>query len=208
VYYIEDPDHPASEEVLSLANREQQFMAEYFNRTGIQWRHYFGPDGPRPPPTHFMWPAKAVGDVHRIYSSQGYWHCSEAREKCQSTESVKLELEVLSLKPRVFVIENFISEHEADHIINLAQPRLHHSSVGDIEAGAFESDTRTSLNSWIPRDTTEIMDSLYRRAADLLQIDEKLLVRSGAVEDLQVVHYVDGQKYEAHHDWVSICLGS
>lgn len=48
---------------------------------------------------------------------------------------------------------------------------------------------------------TFTQDSLYRRAADLLQIDEKLLVRSGAVEDLQVVHYVDGQKYEAHHDW-------
>jgi len=39
------------------------------------------------------------------------------------------------------------------------------------------------------------------RAADLLQIDEKRLQSSKAAEDIQVVHYNVGQKYDAHHDW-------
>ena len=39
------------------------------------------------------------------------------------------------------------------------------------------------------------------RAADLLQIDEKKLSAVDAAEDIQVVHYDVGQKYDAHHDW-------
>jgi hypothetical protein len=39
------------------------------------------------------------------------------------------------------------------------------------------------------------------RAADLLQIDEKKLNAVDAAEDIQVVHYDVGQKYDAHHDW-------
>ena len=74
-------------------------------------------------------------------------------------------------------------------------------SVGEAESGAFESDTRTSDNTWITRQSAPIIDSLYRRAADLLQIDESVLVRGKNVEDMQVVHYVNGQHYDAHHDW-------
>lgn len=39
------------------------------------------------------------------------------------------------------------------------------------------------------------------RAADLLQLDEKILTMQGAAEEIQVVHYDVGQKYDAHHDW-------
>jgi hypothetical protein len=73
IYYIEDAEHPASPEVMHLAEKEKQFMAEYYNRTGIQWRHYFGQMGPRPPPKLYMWPAKEIGDVHRVISKEGYW---------------------------------------------------------------------------------------------------------------------------------------
>jgi len=32
----------------------------------IQWRHYFGPDGPRPPPTLFIGPACTVPPLPTI----------------------------------------------------------------------------------------------------------------------------------------------
>ena len=41
----------------------------------------------------------------------------------------------------------------------------------------------------------------FSRAADLLAIDETLLIPSKNAEDLQVVHYENGQKYDSHHDW-------
>ncbi len=86
-------------------------------------------------------------------------------------------------------------------MVRLASPHMHHSIVGDADTGAFESDTRTSRNTWVKRRTNQVTESLFLRAADLLQIDQALLHRHANAEDLQVVHYVNGQKYDSHHDW-------
>ena len=64
-------------ETLDLANREEAFQKEYLERTGIQWRHDFGPSGPRDPPSLFMWPADEVGQVHKTVSNEGYWYDTE-----------------------------------------------------------------------------------------------------------------------------------
>ena len=40
---------------------------------GIAWRHFFGPNGPRPPPVLHMWPTKEVGAVHQVDSLNGFW---------------------------------------------------------------------------------------------------------------------------------------
>lgn len=53
----------------------------------------------------------------------------------------------------------------------------------------------------VSRDVSRITDTLFRRAADLLQLDESILRTNQNVEDMQVVHYVNGQKYDSHHDW-------
>jgi hypothetical protein len=52
---------------------ESKFAKKYFKENGIEWRHYFGPNGPRAPPTLYMWPAKEIGDIHTVVSSEGYW---------------------------------------------------------------------------------------------------------------------------------------
>ena len=61
--------------------------------------------------------------------------------------------------------------------------------------------TRTSLNTWVYREKDLIIDAIYRRAADLLRIDEALLRPRSAdeypevrntralAEALQLVHY-------------------
>lgn len=183
LYLIEDEEHPPPRQLREQTDRELAFNLEYLQRTGLHWRHFVSPEGqPRPPPTLFMWPARAIGEVHSVTSSQGYWLCSGRSEECRSLEPVHLELEVVSLAPRAFVIENFLNDFEASEIIKLGKPILAHSSVGDADTGAFESDTRTSLNSWVPRGSSPITESLFRRAADLLQIDENLLTRQKNVE--------------------------
>ena len=64
-----------------------------------------------------MWPAENVGVVHQLQSPEGFWHCKGAAAECQHSEPVQLELEVISLEPRAFVIKNFFSEFETDWII-------------------------------------------------------------------------------------------
>lgn len=107
-----------------------------------------------------------------------------------------------SVTPKVFLIPRFLSDFECDEIINLARPTTRASRVGDYNAGgASLSSTRTSKNSWITRSKNAITETLSLRAADVMQIDEKLLYSNGISEELQVVHYTAGQKYDPHNDW-------
>lgn len=73
LYVVEDPARPAPPALKAQNDAELAFMEQYFNRTGVQWRHYYGPQGPRPPPVLHMWPAAQVGAVHRVVSPEGYW---------------------------------------------------------------------------------------------------------------------------------------
>lgn len=201
LYIIYDAAKSAPADLLAATKREETFMKEYFAKTGIHWRHYYGPNGPRPPPVLHMWEAPKVGAVHVVESPVGYWKCEGTVDDCQGQKLVKLELEVVSLEPRVFIIPQFLSDFEAEHIIKAARPRMASSSVGDIDSGVFSSNTRTSKNAWVPRKLTAITNSLFQRAADLLNIDEEMLNRERNAEDMQVVHYINGQKYDSHHDW-------
>jgi hypothetical protein len=73
LYEIRDKGHDAPKHVLDQFDREIAFMEEYYNRTGIHWRHYFGRSGPRPPPVLYMWPAEKIGQVHYVESPESYW---------------------------------------------------------------------------------------------------------------------------------------
>lgn len=122
--------------------------------------------------------------------------------KCQSKDPVNIVLEVVSLAPRVFIVEKFLSHFEADSIIAIANSTVKDSTVGSYDGGGVRtSETRTSRNTWISREKNALTETLSRRVADAINVDESLLRRDRNVEDIQVVHYVNGQKYDAHHDW-------
>lgn len=130
----------------------------------------------------------------------------------QSSPLLNLTLTVLSCSPRVFEIENFLSPIEVAHVLHIAAGiDLKLSVTGDIKPGeemppdAEEDEgttkTRTSYNSWLERETSPIVDAIYRRGADLLRIDEALMryrpdgehgdmsSKTSIAEHLQLVHY-------------------
>lgn len=105
---------------------------------------------------------------------------------------------------------------EADHILMLANRthEMHQSTTGDSGGRPSDHDnTRTSQNTWVAREESPIIDTIYRRVADAVQIDEALLRRrlpeehpeiktKGSIaEQLQMVHYSPGEEYTAHHDF-------
>ena len=128
-----------------------------------------------------------------------------------------MTLKVLSCSPRVFEIRNFLSDFEVEHIMNIATGAHFKRSVTGSSRGRVATDgapsSRTSFNSWIPRGRSPILDAIYRRAADLLRIDEALLrhrrqdehpnlaTKHSIAENLQLVHYEGGQQYTDHHDF-------
>jgi len=226
-----------NKELYDLHKANKDFSKLYLERTGRHWLSFF----PRKPPGHFMHKADYVGQVHHVVTKQTYFVESPpknlmsklTREKydemkeSQSEVSLKdyrdpepilnLTMKVLSCEPRAFEIIDFLSEAEIAHFFDVVQEQeLHASTVsGDSDnSGAVpKTKTRTSRNTWIYRETDPIMDAIYRRAADLLKIDElkmrrrikgeydELETKNPIVEALQLVHYAPGQEYTAHHDF-------
>lgn len=116
------------------------------------------------------------------------------------------------MRPRVYEIKNFLSEVEVDHIVEYAKnANMQQSTVGQSDKRKKDS-VRTSYNTWVPRETNQLFDAVYRRAADVLRIDESMFRirdedevedwpnRITVAEDLQLVHYDVAQEYTAHHD--------
>ena len=208
-------DHPDEkvQAVLAAAEREEAFLKTYYDQHHTHWYHYYGPQllgsgrgnignvGPRSAPSLFMWPANNVGEVHSVTSGEGYWSCDGVARECQSEDPVPLQLEVLSTSPKVYIIEDFLSSYECESIIQVANPRMGTSTVGDGERGAHLTSARTSSNAWLARHTSPVTESVFKRAAHVLNVDEALLHHDKNAEDLQVLHYGPHQKYDAHYDW-------
>jgi prolyl 4-hydroxylase len=135
---------------------------------------------------------------------------------------MNMTLKVLSCSPRVFEIRNFLSEVEVDHILEIATGmKLYTSTTRAGTAGERRTDesTRTSKNTWVPRERSAIIDAIHRRAADLLRVHEAIMRqrtpvddglvppgiphRRSATEHLQLVHYDIGQQYTPHHDFAT-----
>ena len=194
----------------------------------------------RAPPLHMMWPAEYFGQEHWVTSRETHFTQIPPEEELKNirltgrqrrltddqprlleayrnmTEPLlNLTLRVLSVAPRVLEIPNFLSSTEVQHIIELAH-RMHmkKSTTGDaLTKETAQLKTRTSKNTWVSREETPIIDTIYRRAADVQLMDEALLrfrdpderpdldTRKTLGEQLQLVHYDQQEEYTAHHDF-------
>ena len=223
-------------ELYQLQRNSLAFNQLYKYVTHREWLALYGrKHAPRYP----MWPADYFGQTHTFSTKEAkferipppetwrkvpwYGESDEEREYLQpfraapdpSSSPIKMTMTVLSVSPRVFEIKNFLSEQECDHILELATGmKLSRSTTraGSIASRSSSDDTRTSKNSWLSRQRSPIVDAIYRRAADLLQIDEAFLRYRRDVnetrlvpettepisERLQLVHYAPGQQYTPH----------
>jgi len=179
---------------LSVQLLSREFERHYLVQTGRHWLAHF----PRPLPVHEMWKATYFGQKHNL-----------------PTRDKNYKLEVVSVTPRVFSIEGFLSDEECDDLIALAQAAgLAPSSLqaGRSAEETKDRSTRSSSNAWLGRDVANVTDSIYRRAAKLLKMDASLLQKPvgddyhqhehSLAESLQVVRYQKGEQYTAHHDFV------
>ena len=224
--------------------KTMKYNEYYLNMTGRSYlANYL-----RPPPQHYMWRGEYFGQTHSIITQETHFIMEPPPDQLQpitvqgkkrrftkdaprilakyrDQEPLNLTLRVISVVPRTFQIDNFLSPIEVDHITELASGiKLSLSGTGesDPDGNAIKAEetvssvkkTRTSYNSWVKRERSPIIDAIYRRAADLLKIDEALLRQreKGEVperddhlttlaEDLQLVNYKETQEYTSHHDF-------
>jgi hypothetical protein len=224
-------------EKYKILRKSYLFGLAYRNFTGRSYLVNY----PRPPPIHFMWRADYFNQTHWVTTRETHFaklppsslltritQYGKARalktddprllQEFRSSESIlNMTLRVLSCAPRVFEIDNFLSSTEVEHLMAVAYGEdLSRSQTGQGESaqsGDQVRKTRTSYNAWVERERSPIIDAVYRRAADLLRIDEALLRHRGdgeypdlgsdktIAESLQLVHYDPMQEYTAVSWW-------
>lgn len=182
-------------------------------------------------PRFHMWRPEAIGDTFTVESIENHFvelppaadlqrgasvygprpdQIQGMRRYRDKYPTMNLTLTTLSCAPRVFEIKNFLSDLEVDHLLGIANGKTLKKSSTRAGAGseATQDDaTRTSTNDWISRGNDIITDAIYRRSADVLQINEGLLRwrRTSEIpefsesmisiaERLQLVHYDVGQQ--------------
>lgn len=211
------------------------FADQYKKVTGRNWLALYKQ---KLPPRFHMWRADYFGQVHQVVTKEIHFVeipsedemdrgasvygprpdvIQRIRQHRDQEPTLTLTLTAISCSPRVFEIQNFLSHTEVEHLLNLARKgdmRRSSVSAGRASERGQSEDTRTSTNSWIPRKTDVVVDALYRRAADLLQMDESLLrwrttseipefteSSISVAESLQCVHYDVNQQYTPHYDF-------
>jgi prolyl 4-hydroxylase len=148
--------------------------------------------------------------------------------------TMQLTLRVLSVAPRVLEAKRFLSPIEAQHLIDLASGtkgdvvmKRSTVSASSVKGSNYNrgkgsrADIRTSNSGWIHREQDVIVDTIFRRIADLLNINESLMrdldynnkddvnddnntwlpTHDRIVEAMQLVRYEAGEEYTAHHDF-------
>ena len=203
-----------------------RFGRDYKNFTkGNEWLSMY----PRNRPLHKIWRADYYGQIHTVTTNETHFTripesmptklspAAMGREydpmleyREPSSGTMNLTIKALSCAPRAFEIRNFLSEAEADHILDVVrQMNLKRSSVGS--GGVSEiSSVRTSRNTWIPRNTDPVFNAIFRRGAHALRMSEALLRkrlpgeidderervlhRRAINEEMQLVHYNKGQR--------------
>lgn len=199
---------------IQLLNKE--FAKHYQIHSKRPWLAHF----PRSFPIHPMYDAHYFGQIHRISKQQPQQDNDNASPN--NNDDSFYSLSVVSVTPRVFAIDNFMSHEECDTLIKLANHHgMKQSTVyagGNNGGGSTTTKqrnigTRSSSNTWLARDTTTLTDEIYRRAGTILQMNETLFNPTyvddnlhahthSMTESLQIIRYKKKQLYTPHHDWV------
>jgi prolyl 4-hydroxylase len=142
-------------------------------------------------------PGEFLGQKYNLSSATGgHWKC-DSDSKCDINEPLTLTVMVLSVAPRVLLIENFISEEEMALIRR--KSNMKQATVGD-GSNSQVSDTRKSDVGWIQW-IEPWMKRISQRTADIFNFKESHLTTGGLAEALQLASYNVGGKYSAHFDF-------
>ena len=126
---------------------------------------------------NFIWPGVGIG--HKRSTEGGY------------------SMETLSLKPLVLRVENFLTHEECDYIRLESEQHMQASGTSKMDHDVDKPDTtwRTSTQYFLPSEGRPIVQAIDKRTAELTRTEVN------QQEYVQVLRYLEGQKYDQHHDY-------
>ncbi|CAF1016299.1 unnamed protein product, partial [Adineta ricciae] len=108
------------------------------------------------------------------------------------------KIRLITRNPTIIYIENFLTENEIKHLIELARPLFLQSKVHDPHGVRVQNNYRTSSTADLERAETPVVKCIEQRYA---QFQGNINVEY--IEPLQVVQYTSDQEFKPHFDWFS-----
>ncbi len=99
----------------------------------------------------------------------------------------------LNQDPEIYIIDDFLSSEECDHIISVSKNQLRPAMVAGSKKG-FLSKGRPGQNCWVRHDTDNIVNNIS------LKICKQVGYPLENAESLQVIYYDKNQQYRNHYD--------
>ncbi|TVU41307.1 hypothetical protein EJB05_14813 [Eragrostis curvula] len=105
-------------------------------------------------------------------------------------------VKAVSWQPRIFVYKGFLSDAECDHLVSLGKKKVQRSMVADHTSGkSVMSEVRTSSGMFLHKRQDLVISRIEERIAAWTLLPEE------NAENIQILRYEHGQKYDPHHDY-------
>ena len=102
-------------------------------------------------------------------------------------------MKVVNDSPKVYTIDNFLTDEECQHFINISKDKIKPALVSGDKEG-FVSNGRTGQNHWVLHNT----DNITKRIGE--KIAEQVGIPLENAEAYQVIYYDKTQEYRQHYD--------
>lgn len=102
------------------------------------------------------------------------------------------QIKFMNREPLLMVLDDLLTEAEADHFIATGLPLLARSRVGNADE---QTEWRTSDTAFMAKGNDKVFDCIEKRIGSFVSLSPK------NIEPLQLVRYEKGQQYREHHDW-------
>eukprot|EP01064_Diplonema_japonicum_P001360 TRINITY_DN1086_c5_g1_i1.p1 TRINITY_DN1086_c5_g1~~TRINITY_DN1086_c5_g1_i1.p1 ORF type:complete len:506 (+),score=63.86 TRINITY_DN1086_c5_g1_i1:29-1519(+) len=150
-------------------------------KEGVHYHADYNLSNLKPPPASYAYPKNA--DPAFLYPED-------------LTDAPKIQFHILSYEPKIYYFPRFLTDEEADDVIDEAKKRLERSSVVPIKGknSSGLDDVRTSSGCWLDNSHKSV-EKLRRRMLAVTGF------HTDQTEKLQVLRYKLGQKYNSHLDY-------
>ena len=102
-------------------------------------------------------------------------------------------VKILCQDPKVFIIDNYLTNEQCDHFIKLSEGNLKRALVSQANKGVV-SGGRTGSNYWLKHNTDDITKKVGENIQKLVNAPLE------NAESYQIIYYANTQEYRNHYD--------
>jgi len=136
-----------------------------------------------------------AGDLKEVGEALDTSFDDETGAEVHDLESRTVEV---ATSPRIYTIDNFLSDEECDFMRAHGEPHLQRSLTIDRNTGEYHPDTvRTNMQMYVSKEDSRSNPTIARIVRRLHRLAR---VPIGHGEQIQVGRYLVGEKYECHYD--------